>query len=73
MKYVAVLELTTDGGWNALSRTYPAASRLLESKEETERLIREAIPLHIESLREEGEYCSGTWVVYASNRSLKKN
>ncbi len=55
MKYMAVLEPAPDGGWNAYVPDLPGCVAVAETKEETEQLIREAIPLHIESLREEGE------------------
>ncbi len=55
MKYVAVLEPAPDGGWGAYVPDLPGCVAVAETKEETEQLIREAIPLHIESLREEGE------------------
>jgi predicted RNase H-like HicB family nuclease len=55
MKYVAVLEPAPDGGWGAYVPDLPGCVAVAETKEETERLIREAIPLHLESLREEGE------------------
>jgi predicted RNase H-like HicB family nuclease len=55
MKYVAVLEPAADGGWGAYVPDLPGCVAIASTKEETEQLIREAIPLHIESLREEGE------------------
>jgi predicted RNase H-like HicB family nuclease len=55
VKYVAVLEPARDGGWGAYVPDLPGCVAVAETKEETERLIRDAIPLHIESLREEGE------------------
>ena len=55
MKYVAVLEPAPDDGWGAYVSDLPGCVAVAETQEETERLIREAIPLHIESLREEGE------------------
>jgi predicted RNase H-like HicB family nuclease len=55
MKYVAVLEQADDGGWGAYVPDLPGCVAIGQTKEETEKLIREAIPLHIESLREDGD------------------
>ena len=55
MTYVTVFEPAPDGGWGAYVPDLPGCVAVAETQEETEQLIREAIPLHIESLREEGE------------------
>ncbi len=54
MKYVVVYERTPDG-WSAYVPDLPGCVAAGDTKDEIERLIREAILLHIESLREENE------------------
>jgi predicted RNase H-like HicB family nuclease len=61
MKYVAVLEEADDGGWGAFLPDLPGCVAIGETKEEAERLIREAVPLHIEALRENGAPVPEPW------------
>ena len=54
MKYVVVYE-QTGTGWCAYLPDLPECVAAGESKEETEKLVREAIAFHVEGLREAGE------------------
>ena len=62
MKYVVVYE-ETPTGWSAYVPDLPGCVAAGESRDETERLIREAIDLHIAALREDGDDVPkpGTW------------
>ncbi len=51
MKYVVVYE-PTPTGWSAYVPDLPGYVAAGESREETERLIREAIPFHLEAMRQ---------------------
>ena len=53
MQYVIVYERTPDG-WSAYVPDLPGCVAAGDTREETETLIREAVALHIEMLREEG-------------------
>ncbi|MEM7576218.1 MAG: type II toxin-antitoxin system HicB family antitoxin [Planctomycetota bacterium] len=55
MDYIVVIEQADDGGFAAYVPDLPGCVAAGESREQTEQLIREAIPLHVESLREHGE------------------
>ncbi|MDQ2679983.1 MAG: type II toxin-antitoxin system HicB family antitoxin [Candidatus Eremiobacteraeota bacterium] len=52
---MAVFQKGRDGGWGAYVPDLPGCAALGRSKRETERLIREAVPQYIESLRRHGE------------------
>lgn len=52
MKYVVVYERTTTG-WSAYVPDLPGCVAAGETRQETERLIREAIAFHLEGLRAE--------------------
>ena len=54
MKYAVVFE-NSSTGYAAYVSELPGCVTTGKTKEETERLIREAIEFHIESLREHGE------------------
>ena len=54
MKYVVVYE-PTPTGWSAYLPDLPGCVAAGESREETERLIHEAVPFHIESLRQDNQ------------------
>ena len=54
MKYAVVFEKSSTG-YAAYVPDLPGCVTTGKTREETERLIREAIELHIESLREHGE------------------
>ena len=45
----------TDNGYSAYAPNLPGCVAAAETRAETEELIREAIALHLESLREHGE------------------
>jgi predicted RNase H-like HicB family nuclease len=62
MKYVVVYEQTSTG-WSAYVPDLPGCVAAGEMREETERLIREAIAFHLEGLREANEPIPepGTW------------
>ena len=55
MDYVVVIERAEDGGYGAFVPDLPGCVAAGDSREEAERLIREAIKLHLESLRDHGE------------------
>ncbi|MDA1349305.1 MAG: type II toxin-antitoxin system HicB family antitoxin [Chloroflexi bacterium] len=62
MRYVVVYE-ETGTGWSAYVPDLPGCVAADESRRETERLIREAIDLHLEAMREDNEPIPepGTW------------
>lgn len=53
-KYLVIYE-QSPAGWGAYCPDLPGLGAAASSREEVERLIKEAIDLHIESLREHGE------------------
>ena len=53
MKYVVVYEQTPNN-WSAYVPDLPGCVAAGDTREETERLIREAITLYIDALREQG-------------------
>lgn len=53
-EYVVVIEQDGDA-WGAYVPDLPGCVALGQSREEVEKLIAEAIPLHIQSLRDHGE------------------
>jgi predicted RNase H-like HicB family nuclease len=53
-RYLVVIE-GSDGSYGAFVPDLPGCIAAADSREEVERLIAEAIPLHIESLRAHGE------------------
>ena len=53
MQYVIVIE-KTENNYGAYVPDLPGCVAVAETREEVDRLIREAIALHLESLREEG-------------------
>ena len=62
MQYVVVYERTATG-WSAYVPDLPGCDAAGDTREEVEGLIREAISMHIQALREEGETvpAPGTW------------
>lgn len=62
MTYVVVYERSPNN-WSAYVPDLPGCIATGETREETERLIREAVALHVASLREYGEPVPepGTW------------
>ncbi len=53
-EYLVIYE-QSPAGWGAYCPDLPGLGAAASSREEVERLIKEAIDLHIESLREHGE------------------
>jgi predicted RNase H-like HicB family nuclease len=62
MKFVVVYEQTSTG-WSAYVPDLPGCVATGATRKETERLIREAIALHLDGLREDNESIPqpGTW------------
>jgi predicted RNase H-like HicB family nuclease len=54
-EYLVVYEMGEDGGWGASSPDLPGCVAVGKTKAEVEKLIGEAIPMHIELMREVGE------------------
>jgi predicted RNase H-like HicB family nuclease len=54
MTYAAILE-RGETSWGAYIPDLPGCVAVASSREEVERLIREAAPLHVELMRERGE------------------
>jgi predicted RNase H-like HicB family nuclease len=54
-EYLVVYEVGEDGGWGASSPDLPGCVAVGRTRAEVERLIREAIPMHIEAMRDVGE------------------
>lgn len=65
-EYLVVYEKGENGEWGASSPDVPGCVAVGKSRSEVERLIGEAIPMHIEMLRESGlpvpepHACTGT-------------
>lgn len=55
LKYVVVIEQAADGSYSAYVPDLPGCVTCGETPEEAEQLIRQAISLHLESLRQHGE------------------
>jgi predicted RNase H-like HicB family nuclease len=54
-EYLVVYEMGEDGGWGASSPDLPGCVAVGKTQSEVEKLIGEAIPMHIELMREVGE------------------
>ncbi|HEY2142085.1 MAG TPA: type II toxin-antitoxin system HicB family antitoxin [Solirubrobacteraceae bacterium] len=54
-EYLVVYEKGEDGGWGASSPDLPGCVAVAKTQAEVEKLISEAIPMHIELMREVGE------------------
>ncbi len=54
-EYLIIYEMGEDGGWGASSPDLPGCVAVGKTKAEVEKLIGEAIPMHIELMREVGE------------------
>jgi len=54
MEYVVIIE-KSENGFGAFVPDLPGCVAVAETREETVQLIKEAVELHIESLRESGE------------------
>ncbi len=55
MRYAVVYERASDGGYGAYIPDLPGCVALGETLEETRRLIREAVEMHLEAMRADGE------------------
>jgi predicted RNase H-like HicB family nuclease len=53
--YLVLYETTEDGGWGAYSPDLPGCIATGKTRAEVEKLMREALPMHIEMMRESGE------------------
>lgn len=53
MRYAVVIE-RTENGYSAYAPDLPGCIAAGDSRAETERLIREAIAMHVQSLKEQG-------------------
>jgi predicted RNase H-like HicB family nuclease len=54
-EYLVIYEQADDGGWGANSPDLPGCVAVGETRAEVERLIGEAIPMHIEAMRKAGQ------------------
>lgn len=54
-EYLVIYETTEDGGWGAYCPELPCCLATGKTKAEVEKLIRQAIPMHIELMSESGE------------------
>ena len=54
-EYLVIYETAEDGGWGAYSPDLPGCIASGKTRAEVEKLMREAIPMHIEAMREIGE------------------
>ncbi|HEY7060587.1 MAG TPA: type II toxin-antitoxin system HicB family antitoxin [Chloroflexota bacterium] len=64
MRYVVVLE-EGPTSWGAYVPDLPGCVAVGKSREEVERLIREAVHLHLDTMREDGDPipAPGTWTI----------
>lgn len=54
-EYRVIYETDNEGGWGAYSPDLPGCYATGKSQAEVERRMREAIPIHLEAMREAGE------------------
>ena len=54
-EYLVVYEMEEDGGWGASSPDLPGCVVVGKTRAEVEQLIGEAIPMHLDAMREAGE------------------
>ena len=70
MDYAVVIERADDGSYSAYVPDLPGCVACGDSQEEVKQLIREAVALHIESLRDHGDPVpppvTTTWTVHAA-------
>jgi predicted RNase H-like HicB family nuclease len=55
MQYTVIIEKEAPTDWGAYVPDLPGCVAVGETREEVERLIREAIALHVRGMREDGE------------------
>ena len=53
-EYLVIYERAADGGWGAYAPDLPGLGVIGDTFDETEKLIRDGIAIHIESLVEDG-------------------
>jgi predicted RNase H-like HicB family nuclease len=53
--YLVIYEMDDKGGWGASSPDLPGCVAVGDTRAEVERLIGEAIPLHLQMMRDVGE------------------
>lgn len=53
-EYLVIYETADDGGWGAYSPDVPGCYATGKSKSDVEQLMCEAIPMHLEAMREAG-------------------
>jgi predicted RNase H-like HicB family nuclease len=70
VEYLVVIEQEGDG-WGAYCPDLPGVGVVGESREEVERLIREAIELHVGALRDAGELVPEPSAVGSANVSIR--
>jgi predicted RNase H-like HicB family nuclease len=54
-EYLVIYETTEDGGWGAYSPDLPGCIACGKTRAKVEKLMREALPMHIEMMRDSGE------------------
>jgi predicted RNase H-like HicB family nuclease len=54
-EYLVIYEMGEDGGWGASSPDLPGCVAVGKTRADVETLISEAIPMHIDAMREVGE------------------
>lgn len=54
-RYLVVYEQAEDGGWGAFSPDVPGCVACGDTQAEAERLMGEALPMHISAMREAGQ------------------
>jgi len=54
MRYYVIYEPAGDGGWGAYPPELPGVGVVGETREEARTLVRQAIEMHLESLRADG-------------------
>ncbi len=54
-QYLVIYELAEDGGWSAHTPDLPGCYAAADSRREVERLVREAIPYHVDGMRAAGQ------------------
>ena len=54
-RYLVIYEEGEEGSWGAHTPDLPGCYAAGKTKEEVERLMREAIPFHLEGMREAGQ------------------
>ena len=55
MQYAVIIEKETTSDWSAYLPDLPGCVAVAKTREEVQRLIREAIEIHLEGMREDGE------------------